>query len=176
MEKIKGFINTYHTVVRVVVLVLALSVFGFGVYQSLTYSWPMYKGDYKAAYSSSAADKAIVLYDAGLAAYQNGDLENAHNLLTKAYSALNDSKGTIPESRKYLGSQVQFLLGNTKAKMKKVPEATEAYQQALRLDPTNLYAKYNLELLQSQPGGAGGSQGDPKGPGGQGSGGGKKGI
>ena len=60
-------------------------------------------------------------------------------------------------------------------KQKKVKEAVQAYEQALRHNPNHMYAKYNLELLQqTSPGGGGG--GDNGKPGGAGKGGGKKGI
>jgi tetratricopeptide (TPR) repeat protein len=175
MEKLKTFFQKYRVGMVLLGLVLCLGVFGYGVYQAVTYTWPMHRQDFRAASGSAAADKPLALYDFGLAAYQAGYHEAAKKILAEAYSACADSSGQIPESRRQLAAQIQFLLGNTYVKLHKVDAAVQAYEESLRLDPTNLYAKYNLELLKSQKSGGsgGGNQGNP---GGSGKGGGKKGI
>jgi len=177
MEAIKSFLQARRAGIVSIAAVLMAGALLFGVYQAVTYSWPMHEGRYRDAFESMVADEATVQYDAALAAYKAGDFETAKKLLTTAFSSCTNSEGVIPESRKQLGSQIQFLLGNTYVKLEKTEPAVKAYEESLRLDPSNLYTKYNLELLQSQSGGnGGGGAGDPQGPGGAGKGGGKKGI
>jgi len=174
MESIKAYISGHRLQVALAGLFVLVLVLAFGLYQLFTYSLPMALGNYPVAYRSASADRAMVLYDAGLAAYREGDYDSARKLLVEAYSACTGSSGQISESKQKLASQVQFLLGNALYKTKKSKPAIEAWKQALRLDPTNLYAKYNLELLQSNNGGA--ASDSPDSPGGSGGGGGKKGI
>ena len=172
MEKLRSFVKGHRLQVVKAVLILLSCVLIFGLYQSVSYSWPMYGHKYRKAYKSLCADKPTVLYDAALAAYQSGAYEAAKEMLVKAHSRCLDSSGRIPESRRQLASSIQFLLGNTLVKMKMVKPAIEAYKESLRLEPSNLYAKYNLELLQSQNSGSGEGSGNPGG----GNNGGKKGI
>ena len=174
MEKLRSFVKRHRRLVVKAALLLLSCVLTFGLYQSLSYSWPMHEHKYRRAYKSLCADKPTVLYDRALVAYQSGDYEAAKEMLVKAYSACLDSHGRIPESRRQFASSIQFLLGNALVKMKMIKPAIEAYKESLRLEPTNLYAKYNLELLRSQDnGGSGEGSGSP---GSGGNNGGKKGI
>jgi tetratricopeptide (TPR) repeat protein len=54
-----------------------------------------------------------------------------------------------------LSAQAYYNIGNTHFRQGNLPGAVEAYQSALRLNPTDMDAKYNLELvlqlLQEQP-------------------------
>lgn len=143
----------------VVFLVVMLLVFGFGLYQLLTYTIPMHKGDYATASRSYAADRPTVLYDAGLQFYQLHAYERAKILFVAAYSACTESSGSIPQSRQKLAGQIQFMLGNACEGLGQAQPAVEAYAQALRHDPENLYAKYNLERLLMPPPSSGGGQG-----------------
>lgn len=149
----------------------------WGSWRMLAYSLPMQVGDYERAAEGGAGNIANAYYDAGLLAYQNEDYKQAKELLTKAQSALTSSQGGLPPEAKPLAAKIQFALGNNYFRQKQLKLAAEAYRQSLRLDPDNLEAKYNLELMQQllSEGGAGGP-GQPKDPGGSGSGGGKKGI
>ncbi|HJY88287.1 MAG TPA: tetratricopeptide repeat protein [Candidatus Acidoferrales bacterium] len=174
MERLKEFFQKHRAGVVQVAVVLFLGLFAYGVYQGATYTWPMHRGAFHRASQSKVGDKPTALYDSGLQAYQAQEYEAAKSELTAAYSACTDDAGLIPGSRKQLCAQIQFLLGNTYVNLKKVQSAIQAYEESLRLDPTNLYAKYNLELLKSQSAGGGG--GDQGNPGGSGKGGGKKGI
>ncbi len=174
MEKLKQFFQNHRVGVVQVVLVLFLGLFAYGVYQAATYTWPMHAGAFHSASESRVADKPIALYDSGLAAYMAEDYGTAKRELVAAYAACADGSGAISESHTQLCAQIQFLLGNTYVNLKKADSAIQAYEESLRLDPTNLYAKYNLELLKSQKSGGGG--GDQGNPGGSGKGGGKKGI
>jgi tetratricopeptide (TPR) repeat protein len=172
MDTIKSYIRGHRAGLTTTLLLLLCATLLFGGYQLLTYSLPMATGDYRTAHDSLVGDKANVLYDAALQAYEQGDYQTAQKLLTRAYSLCTDSSGHLPESRAALAAEIQFLIGNTLVKTEKVKSAVQAYEQALRHNPNHLYAKYNLELLQqSSSGGGNGQQ-----PGNGGSGGGKKGI
>jgi tetratricopeptide (TPR) repeat protein len=176
METIMSFVRAHRQRVATAVLVLSAAVLLYGGYALLTYSVPMTQGGdgYVTAHNSLVGDKAAVLYNAGQEAYQEGEFAVAEKLLTKSYSELTDSSGHLPDSRNALAGDIQFLLGNSLVKQKKVKDAVQAYEQSLRHNPNHMYAKYNLEMLQQSGGGSSGG-GDGK-PGGPGKGGGKKGI
>lgn len=173
MNKVSLFVKRHRLHLVTALLVMFAGVFIFGLYQAISYSWPMYTQDYRDAYRSAVSDKPTVLYDASLVAYQAGEFQLAKEMLSKAYAACLDSSGHIPESRRNLAAKIQFLLGNACVKMQMVKPAIEAYKETLRHEPTNLYAKYNLELLRSQNNGN--APGDSSNPGG-GKDGGKKGV
>ncbi|HEY9869022.1 MAG TPA: tetratricopeptide repeat protein [Candidatus Obscuribacterales bacterium] len=158
-----------------VMLAIVSAVFAlYGGWRLVSYTVPMLSGDYVAA-AEGGGNEANALYDAGLKAYENEDYKSAKDLLTRAQSALTNSAGEIPNDKKAMAGRIQFALGNTYFRQKQLKAAAESYKQSLRLDPTNLEAKYNLELLQQMiVGGAGG--GDPNQPGGGSNGGPKKGI
>lgn len=174
MDKVWLFLKKHRLPMVKALMVLFFGILMFGVYQAASYSWPMYKQDYAKAYYSLVGDKPTVLYDASLAAYQAGEFKLAKDMLIKAYSQCLDSSGHIPESKRQFAAKIQFLLGNVLVKMQMVKPAIEAYKESLRLEPNDLYAKYNLELLRSKNNGN--ASGDPNNPSGGGSNGGKKGI
>ncbi|GEM_PF-1753969 len=173
MERAKTFLAENRGMVAVVALVLSAMLFIAGVYQLLTYSLPMFKADYYTAIQSVSADKATVLYDAGLQAFRAGNYDQAQHLFAAVSGACNDASGNIPGSRLKLAAQAQFMLGNSFDALGKTQQAIEAYQQSLRLDSANLYAKYNLERLlappppQSSSAGQGNQQGQQAGQQGQ---------
>jgi tetratricopeptide (TPR) repeat protein len=156
------------------VRVIALFVFFYGVYMLLTYSVPMLRGSYESAAESYAADVSVSLYDAGLQRYRNEDYEGAVKALNNAYNATLGPEGVVEGDKRKLAADIKFLTGNALVNAGQLQAAVEAYKETLRLDPTNLYAKYNLEMLQAMNGGAGPGP-DPS-PGGQPGKGNKKGI
>ncbi len=56
-------------------------------------------------------------------------------------------------------ARTYFLLGKCYQRQKQLDKAVESYEDTLRLDPENLPAKYNLEMIiMSGGGGDGGKQ------------------
>lgn len=150
-------------------LVIVFAVLAiYAGYRTLAYTVPMYTGNYLSAAEYGAGNESYALYNLGLEAYKAGEYDAAKKILTQGYSKLTESEsGSInSDSMKRLGAELQFMLGNTALKQKQPKVAIEAYKQALRLNPNHLAAKYNLELLQNNSGGAGGAGGDPQNPGG----------
>lgn len=148
---------------------LALVLFGYGAWRLLSYSLPMYQEDFPAAAEYKNGNVALALYDAGLQAFKDGDFDGAQELLTKAYSAMTEEKQSLTQAAlgvdHKLAAQVQFLLAVTLERKKQKFMAIEAYQQALRHDPSHMEAKYNLERLLMARGGQGAGEGDGKGDG-----------
>jgi len=129
--------------------------------------WVM-MGDYKSASEASVGDTTIPHYNYGVQLYDAEVYPASVEVLTKAYNALLEGDGGVADNHRQLAAQIKFLTGNALVKAGKPKGAVEAYKEALRLDPTHMYAKYNLELLQQMNGGKG--PGEPNQPGGEGSG------
>ncbi len=160
MDLIKSFLSKHRARLAGLLLVAAAVLFLFGVYSLLTYSLPMSRHNYVTAMQSKAAlNRAEALYAEAGQLYSQGDYKDAVTVLKAAFAACNDSSGQIPASRKQLASNIQLLWGNALFKMQDNDGAAEAYKESLRQNSNNLYSKYNLELLQSQPPGGGGSNG-----------------
>lgn len=151
------------------VRVAAILTVLLGIYTLWTYSLPMLAGSYEYAADSSSpvADRAVALYDAGLQRYQNKDYKGAVKVLTEAYNSTLGPQGVVEGDKRKLAANIKFLTGNALVKDKQLGQAVEAYKDALRLDPDNLYAKYNLEMLQQMNGGKGPGEGDGDGNGNQ---------
>lgn len=138
-----------------------------GIYTLWTYSLPMFAGSYEYAADSMspAAERAVSMYDAGLQRYQAKDYKGAVKVLTEAYNATLGPQGVVEGDQRKFASDIKFLTGNALVQDKQLGQAVEAYKDALRLDPNNLYAKYNLEMLQQMNGGKGPGEGDGDGDG-----------
>src|SRR5439155_7960845 len=126
------FLDKRRRQVCITLLVVSAAVLLFGLYSLVTYSIQLQTSGYATAHESYVADKAMVAYDAALQAYEQGDFAIAQVLCTQAYSDLTSSDGKLPASRNALAGDIQFLLGNSLVKQKKVKEAVQAYEQALR--------------------------------------------
>jgi len=155
-------------------------VFLLGMLRLFNYTLPLYIGNPVSASESGYGDPVVALYDAALQSYQAEDFEGASKLASKAYSKMSEEHGAIATTARAqkTAGDIQFLLGLSREKVKRQQQAIEAYEQALRHDPDNLPAKYNLERLLKAQGGAGGAGGQQPGqkPGGGSSHQGKKGI
>jgi hypothetical protein len=141
----------------------------------------------------------VALYDRGLTEYRqalaSSDASTAQDLwtragndLTAAYNQLlKEGNGSVPHSSRQLAADIQFQLGNMQVMdglaeqdVKLIQTGVQSYEQCLRLDPSNLAARYNIELLEQSdqvnkkenPGGPGKPGDKPGQPGNQPGGGG----
>ncbi len=91
------------------------------------------------AYGQAAATEpelAEPLYNAANVHYRQGAFEQAGETLAVAMSRADEA----------LGANAQFNLGNSRFQTEQYAEAATAYKDALRLNPSDLEAKTNLEL------------------------------
>lgn len=165
-----------------VVFLLALGLFGLGGYRYLSWTSPLADGSYGRAAQSQMGDRAVALYDRGLSEYRQAlateDTDAAQTLwqqaqadLSAAYNRLTaEGKGSVPDASRKLAADIQFQLGNMQVltglaqqDVELIQAGVQSYEECLRLDPNNLAAKYNIELLeqsnevnkQNNPGGPG---------------------
>ena len=66
----------------------------------------------------------------------------------KYEESLQEYQKVIGTDELRLEEQSYFNLGNTLYRLEKLPESILAYQQALKLDPNDVDAKYNLEYVR----------------------------
>lgn len=99
-------------------------------------------------------------YDQALTKYQDALLSNPENkriqynvgntlYWKKKYEeALQEFQKVIGTQELPLEQQTYFNMGNTMYRLGKLPESILAYQQALKMDPNDMDAKYNLEYVR----------------------------
>lgn len=92
---------------------------------------------YQDALLSNPEDKRIQ-FNVGNTKYQKKKYEEA----------LKDYQKVIGTEDLKLEQQAYFNMGNTLYRLGKLPESILAYQQALKLDPNDMDAKYNLEYVR----------------------------
>lgn len=131
---------------RLLLIVSVLLVAGSACAQSwrdsLKYGKKMYEeGKYEKSYESLvqaqklAPEGVDLSKDIGNAAYRNGDYEMAE----KAFRSVASNTENAGQSSKHWHN-----VGNTQLKRKDYQSAIESYKQALREDPNNEDARYNL--------------------------------
>lgn len=76
-------------------------------------------------------------FEAGTAAYSQGQYEDALNAFREAEAGAE-------------GFAVNFNLGNTYYKLNKIPESILHFERALKFDPANEDARYNLRLANER--------------------------
>jgi len=194
MSKFKTHLFRLRIVAAAVVFFLALATVALGAYRYVSWTAPLDHGDYGKAASSAVGERAIALYDHGLIEWRRvqtdkdrsaaqADLSASQNDLNAAYNALlEEGGGTVDDGSKKLASDIQFTLGNiqvmvglSQQDVKLIQSGVQNYEECLRLDPDNLAAKYNIELLeqsnevnkQNNPGGPGKPGDKPGEPGSQ---------
>jgi tetratricopeptide (TPR) repeat protein len=159
-------------------LILSLGIacaFGYGFYGLFTYVLPMSHDKFGVARSSLVKDETEIFlngaardYDESLLANGRVDQEKlgeATKVLELELDRLIAKNGHYNLTDKSKLTRVYFLLGKCYQRQKKLDKAIESYQDALRLDPDNMPAKYNLEMIIIQGGGGDGGpqpkQGNP---------------
>jgi Ca-activated chloride channel family protein len=87
-------------------------------------------------------------------ALKNGDMQKAAELYPDdfgkgtAYFKAKNFEKAVEHLQKVPTSDGHYNLGNAYAQLGKIKEAIEAYKQALKLDPKNLEAQHNKEVLE----------------------------
>jgi len=104
-------------------------------------------------YSEKQYDQALNKYqDALLSDPENNRIQyNVANTLywkKKFAEALQEYQKVVGTEELPLEAQTYFNMGNTLYRLGKLPESILAYQQALKIDPNDMDAKYNLEFVR----------------------------
>lgn len=130
-----------------ILLVLSLSACGSSVELILHEGNSAYaRGDYESALVEYSQAREISpwlaepVYNLANTLYRLGSFEDAVGLLTQAIETASDE----------LAEHGFYNLGNNHFQLGKMEQAIEAYKEALRLNPGDLDAKYNLELALLQ--------------------------
>jgi len=101
-------------------------------------------------------------YDEALTKYRDAQVHDPESSLlkfniadaqykkNKYEDALKDFQGSIVSDDITLQSQAWYNIGNTLYRSGKLPESILAYQEALKLNPEDEDAKYNLEFVRRQ--------------------------
>ena len=153
-------------------LALSLAIaaaFGYGFYGLCTYVLPLSQDNFGNARSSLVADPTEVFLNGAAKAYDQSllpdgkvdkaRLAEATKVLELELDLLISKSGRYNLMDRSKLTRVYFLLGKCYQRQEKADKAIESYENTLRLDPTHLPAKYNLEMLQSGgEGGEGGKQ------------------
>jgi tetratricopeptide (TPR) repeat protein len=168
MNSIKQFLHARRLQLAKTLRLVFVGLLFFSVFMFFSNSLWVVLGDNKSASEASVGNTTIPHYNYGIELYRAEVYPASVEVLTKAYNALLEEDGGVAEHKRQLAGQIKFLTGNALVKSGKLQGAVEAYKEALRQDPTHMYAKYNLELLQQMNGGKG--PGQPDQPGGDGSG------
>jgi Ca-activated chloride channel homolog len=106
-------------------------------------------------YSAEQYDEALNKYrdaqvhdpESALLKFNIGSAEYKKN---KFDEALKEFQGSLSSKDVAMQSQAYYDMGNTLYRSKKLPESILAYQEALKLNPDDADAKYNLEFVRRQ--------------------------
>ena len=82
----------------------------------------------------------LIQFNMGDALYKKNDYEKA----LESYQKSLDSDDALFQSKSY------YNIGNTLYRLNKLPESILAYEQALKLNPDDEEAKYNLEFVRNK--------------------------
>ena len=157
------------TLGRLTVSLLIACAFGYGFYGLVTYVVPMSQDKFGAARTSLVKDETEIFLNGAAQDYEKALLTNGHvdkqklaeatKVLELELDLLVAKNGHYSLTDKSKLARVHFLLGKCYQRQKQVDKAIEAYEDVLRLEPDNLPAIYNLEMLiEGGQGGDGGEQ------------------
>lgn len=143
-------------------LAIALA-FGYGFYGLFTYALPLSQDNFRQARTSIVADETEILLNGAARAYDEGRLDEATKVLELELEKLIDKGGRYNRADHWKLERVYFLLGKAYHRQEKFDKAIQNYEDTLRMNPSHLPAKYNLEMIQMQGGGGQGGDKPDKG-------------
>lgn len=150
---------------KLIAAILIVMAFGFGFYGTMTYVLPMGKGDVGMAKKSMVADDVEVLLNGAAISFEKERYQETVKVLELALEELISPSGEYKLVNEWKIVRIQFLIGKSYHLLEKYDKAVEAYKATLQLDPDHLPAKYNLEMIVSQPqGGSDGNQANDQQP------------
>jgi tetratricopeptide (TPR) repeat protein len=162
-QRFFGFLSGHKRGLARVAILASMLLLLYGVIRIFDYTLPMIEHRYSDAARATHGDVTLAYYDLALEHYRQRDYAGAQNLLTAGYTLLSDKDGNIPAGKQPMAADMQLLIGNSLYYQQKLEPAAEAYKQALRHNPNDLNAKYNLELVRQII--LSGDGNDPKGAG-----------
>lgn len=105
-------------------------------------------------------DRTYAAYDYAKLLYDEGDWKGAQKALQRAYMRCADDQGQVrPEYRK-LASAIKVLCGHCLVELHKEGDSVPEYEEAIRLNPNNEVAIYEMERRKNASGGGEGDKGD----------------
>ncbi len=102
-----------------------------------------FEGSY---FEDAIAEYQLAKVDEPDAAEPYYNAANAYNRMNQPEDVLTQTKQAVKTAESDLASKAWYNLGNSYFDAEQWPQAVEAYQDALRLEPGDLDAKVNLEL------------------------------
>jgi len=106
-----------------------------------------YLDDAKKAYTKGFYLKSALLYSKVNNPQAKYNAANSFYKLKQYKRALNIYKSISTNNMKFK-EKILYNMGNCYAKMKQIDKAIQNYKEALKIDPKDKEAKYNLELLE----------------------------
>lgn len=100
----------------------------------------------ESAYEDAIAEYRLAQVDEPDVAEPYYNSANAYNRLSQVDAALAQTEQALKTADPALAAQAWYNLGNAFFDAEQWPQAVEAYQESLRLQPDDLDAKHNLEL------------------------------
>ncbi len=100
----------------------------------------------KSSFEDALAEYQLAQVDEPDVAEPYYNAANAYNRMNQPEEVLTQTKQAVKTAESDLASQAWYNLGNAYFDAEQWPQAVEAYQDALRLEPGDLDAKVNLEL------------------------------
>ena len=156
------------TLGRLTISLVIACAFGYGFYGLFTYVLPMSQDKFGTARSSLVKDETEIFltgaakdYDEALPTGGQVDQEKlaeATKVLELELDRIIAKNGHYSLTDKSKLARTYFLLGKCYQRQNKLDKAKDSYENTLRLEPDNLPAKYNLEMIQAGGGGDGGQQ------------------
>lgn len=162
MKKVIDILRRFRVGIAWVVMVVAFVALSAVGLRFFDYSLPMLRGNNERAIERVyLGDTSVSHFNRGLALYEENDYTSARKAMEACLAECVGSDGQLMESHRKLAAECQFYIGNSWYNSKKTAEAVAAYEECLKLNPGQYWAKYNLEKLQEtqpqKPEGGGGN-------------------
>lgn len=138
---------------KTVLNILIIFIITASVVESQTVRGKVIEGNKR--YAAEQYDEALNKYrDAQVhdpeSALLKFNIASAEYKKNKFEEALKELQGSLSSKEAAIQSHAYYDMGNTLFRMQKLPESIQAYQEALKLNPADEDAKYNLEFVRRQ--------------------------